>query len=394
MRRADLFLLACFAAVSRLFLVKSHVRETDQMHSPIRAIAAFCLMLVTSATALAQNGDALRLQLVRIMDPTGFEKPLTAATSVIPADWTAKGGVIWNATGTCTLGQTVDWIATSGDGKAFIQLMPNPGWQFNSLGVPASQDCLNAAFKSADEYARSFVSQLPGGKVTAIERDPQTTAALSQYPFRYESKGDPYARSWWDAASVSFDYRQDGVPYSGVVILFTTHSYNLSGHSYGYGAPLETGFGLAMSRIVMAAPKERAEAYLPAFYVFLKNFQSDPEWSERMARHNARLASDNMKASANVSNIISQTYSDISDMSMKGWSDRNASSDRMQANTVEVIKGVETYGADTPTGQIELPNQYDRAFQLNDGSFVVTNNVMFEPYRDTGLDGTELKTVP
>ena len=66
----------------------------------------------------------------------------------------------------------------------------------------------------------------------------------------------------------------------------------------------------------------------------------------------------------------------------------------MQANTVEVIKGVETYGADTPTGQIELPNQYDRAFQLNDGSFVVTNNVMFEPYRDTGLDGTELKTVP
>jgi len=51
---------------------------------------------------------------------------------------------------------------------------------------------------------------------------------------------------------------------------------------------------------------------------------------------------------------------------------------------------VETYDADVPTGQVELPSGYDRAFQLNDDTFVVTNDAFYEPFRDSGIDGREL----
>jgi hypothetical protein len=75
---------------------------------------------------------------------------------------------------------------------------------------------------------------------------------------------------------------------------------------------------------------------------------------------------------------------------MESWRRQNDSSDRTQRETSEWIRDVETYDADVPTGQIELPSGYDRAFQLNADTFVVTNDAFYEPFRDSGIDGREL----
>ena len=109
-----------------------------------------------------------------------------------------------------------------------------------------------------------------------------------------------------------------------------------------------------------------------------------------MNRYNQQMNQQALQSSRKISSIISNTYSEISDMNMESWRKRNESSDRMQRETSEAIRGVETYDADTPTGQIELPSGYDRAFQLNDDTFVVTNDAFYEPYRDSGIDGREL----
>ncbi|MCA8899709.1 MAG: hypothetical protein KDA53_00495 [Hyphomonas sp.] len=364
----------------------------------VRLIAALSVGLVAAAGATAAgqgasatNAGEMRLKLTTVMDPTGFEKPMAAARTVIPADWTTKGGVIWRVNGgDCNTGQSVDWTATSADGKAMIRMLPSASWQFNNQGLPIGRGCIPAAFTSSDQYVNGFISQLTNAKITGVERDKQTTDFLSQYPFYTEMPGDPYMKTWWDAASVSFTYDQGGEEYTAAMIVFSMHNYTVSGHSYGFGAPMEMGYGMAMNQILLAAPTDEFAKHVPAFLLFLKNYQVDPEWQARMNKHSAKMSKDAIETSKKISGIISSTYSDISDKSMISWRKQNESSDYLQRETSEMIRGVETFDADTPTGQIELPSGYDRAFQLNDDTFVVTNDAFYEPFRDSGIEGREL----
>ena len=356
-----------------------------------RMVAALALSLAAAGAARAEAPGEMRFRIAKIMDQTGFEKPLVAGTSAIPADWTEEGGIVWRTTGQCTLGATANWAATSPDGKSTIRLMPNTAWQYNNSGNPIPQDCMAGAFNSADDYVRQVLgSQLQNMQIVDVERDPQLSQVLAQQPFSYEMPGDPYARAWWDAASVTFTYRYEGEAYTATLILVTMHNYMMSGQSYGFGAPMEFSNGATIAQILLAAPTKQFTEQVPAFLMFLKNYQPGAEWQARMDAYNARMAKDRQRTNGEISKIISDTYSDISDMSMQSWRKQNQSSDYTQRETSEWMRDVETYDADTPTGQIELPSGYDRAFQLNDDTFVVTNDAFYEPFRDSGIDGREL----
>lgn len=340
-------------------------------------------------TARAQSPENMRLQLTRIMDPTGFEKPMTSATSVIPADWTTKGGVIWRTGMDCNMGYTMDWTATSPDGEAMIRMLPTASWRYNNQGMPNGQGCIPGAFNSAEDYVRGFVTQLDNPQIISVERDPATSRLLSQPPFSYEFQGDPYSKNWWDAASVTFDYEHEGKAYTASMILFTMHNYTLSGHSFGMGQPLEMGYGVAASQILMAAPKDTFAEHVPAFLLFMKNYQTDPQWQKRINAYLESIRPPNRPRQPDTSSIVSDTYDEISDMSMESWRKRNGMTDTGQRETSEWIRGVETYNADTPTGQVELPLGYDRAFQMDDGSFVVTNDRFFDPMSGQELNATQ-----
>lgn len=351
-----------------------------------RVAAAFAFAFCSAAGATAQGEGDMRLSLVKIMDPSGFEKPMAAATTVLPADWTTQGGVIWRFNmDSCNNGQSVDWIAKSGDGKAFIQMSPSQMWQFNNQGMPVQQGCVPASFRTADEYVAAYISQMPNARVTGVERSPEVSQVLAREPFSYEFQGDPYSNNWMDAAVVSVEFDYQGERYAGSMVVWTSHNYTVSGHSYGFGQALEMGYGMALTQIMMAAPKDDIADYAQAFQLFMKNYRNDPEWSARMAQHNRTISEINRRGLEERGRIMSKTYSDLSDASMKSWRERDAASDRGQRATSEWIRDVETYDADTPTGQIELPTGYDRAFQMNDGSFVVTNDAFYDP-----MDGRQL----
>ena len=367
----------------------------------VRLAAALSVGIAAATTAMGEAPGEMRLKMTKIMDPTGFEKPMAAAYTVIPADWMTKGGVIWRTTGDCQIGATPDWSATSPDGKAEISMPPANGWRFNNMGMPVPKDCIPAAFSTADEYVGALISQLQWARIVDVERDETLMKILSQPPFYSEMPGDPYTRNWWDAAAVTFTYVQEGEDYTATMIVFTMHIYMLSGHSYGMGTPLETGYGGSMVQILLSAPSNRFNEYVPAFLMFLKNYQAGPEWQAHMDKHNAAISQQALASSRNISKIMSGSNSDISDMSMESWRRRNEISDRSQRETSEWIRDVETYSADTPTGQIELPSGFDRAFQLNDDTFVVTNDTFvvtndafYEPFRDSGIDGRELSAAP
>jgi len=136
-----------------------------------------------------------------------------------------------------------------------------------------------------------------------------------------------------------------------------------------------------------------------------KSMKSNPAWQSRMAKYhaknaktqadsNAKIAAINRKGAADRARISSNTNSDILDMQMDSWRRQQDSSDRGQREFSETMREVETYNDPYYGGTVELDSNYDRAFQLDDGTNILTNDPSFDPYAVTGQDGQELEPTP
>lgn len=352
------------------------------------ALAAASLAVASAAPAEAKS-NKFQVKIEKIMDPTGFEKPMTAATLLLPADWKSEGGVIYDMNDQCLVAPKVNWMAKSPDGKSAIAYLPNFAWAQNNMGYPNPQGCLSAGFGNAEQVAQYMVGRLPQGRVTGNEKDPKVMRMFA--PFNTEIPGDPYMKYWFDMTETRFTFREGGIEYEGIMSVLTIHTYMQSGQSMVYMTgmpPMETLTGNTLVVTAYTAPK--GEFNEGIYRLAMTNYRVDPEWNRRNMQVMAKTRKVSMEEARKRSQIISDTYSDISDMSMDSWKRRQASSDYSQRETSEMIRGVETYNADTPTGQIELPSGYDSAWQLNDGTFVVTDDTFYDPWRDSGQEGTRL----
>ena len=70
---------------------------------------------------------------------------------------------------------------------------------------------------------------------------------------------------------------------------------------------------------------------------------------------------------------------------------QSESFDRSSRETSEAIRGVETYDVPYHGGTVQLDSTYERAWQLPDGSYVLSNDALFDPGRDLGVDATRLE---
>jgi len=122
-----------------------------------------------------------------------------------------------------------------------------------------------------------------------------------------------------------------------------------------------------------------------------KTIRPEPEWSRRISQHNAKIAQTNIQGARERSKIIAQTGEEIRQMQADSWRQQSDSFDRMSRESSEAIRGVETYNDPYYGGTVELDNTYENAWQLNDGTYVLTDDAMFKPFRDLGVDGQRLE---
>lgn len=349
---------------------------------------------IQTAGAAAQKPlppGAWRVKRTVLMDRNGFEKPLPAMTMLIPADWSGDGGVVWGQNTACGggSGYTVQYSAASPDGRSGLQILPSFNWSWNNIAGPqGAGGCPFLRIGNVRQYLEYFVSQTrPGARV--IDFRPRNDVADKYKMFNSSTPmvgGD--MRIWVEAGEVLVAYNAGGVDTRetiGVVAMFS-RSY-MEG---GMGMPAsEFLSGAALSGFAMRAPNGQLDF---AFAEMVRNSgRPEPEWSARIAEHNAKIARTNLKGARDRSAIIAQTGEEIRQMQNDTWRRQNESSDRMQRESVEAIRGVETYNDPYYGGTVQLDHTYDNAWQLGDGSYVLTNDVMFEPMRDLGVEGQKLE---
>jgi len=105
-----------------------------------------------------------------------------------------------------------------------------------------------------------------------------------------------------------------------------------------------------------------------------------------------KIAGIQAKGISNRAAITSKANAEISQIIREGEEYRQRVMDKSHEKWSRVIREVEVYD-DPLEGRIELPNTYDRAFRLGDGSYWMTNDPNFDPYQNLGLNGTELNRI-
>lgn len=319
---------------------------------------------------------------------------MVAYTMFVPVGWRAEGGIEYAQLNSCSPPSRINWKATAPDNSGALQIIPEEKW--TSANFPLPEDgCPRAKVSAARPYLEWWVQRnRPGAKVLDY-RERQDLAA----PLKAIARNSQGMRSWADAGEILIAYQQNG---KAVREAISSASFHILTElpSLNPGQSQQLLQGMAGPGFAMRMPEGALNFKM--IEALRQSIHSAPEWQARMNQaanernritmeSNRAIAETNRREAAKRSEIIAQTGREIADMQMGAWQSKNESMDRQQRETIEGIRGVETYNDPHYGGTVQLSNQYQHAWQLRDGSYVLTDDVNFDPSRDLGINGSRLK---
>jgi hypothetical protein len=325
-----------------------------------------------------------------IIDASGFEQPLAASTLFIPHGWVTQGGVLWGNEFMCTNGYNVNWSATSPDGLTTISVLPQEKWETNNYGAgPSTPGCASAPYTDTKAYLSSVVQRWrPGARLLDYRKRLDLEQQLAKFN---ASTPMPLgqSRTWVDAGEILFAYNDRGRDMRGAVAASVVFSLMQSNAGMGVMNALTA---MAFPAYGVTAPN--GQLHLGFFEAIRRTIQPNPQWERRISGHNAAIGKVTIEESRKRADMIARSNQEISRIREEAWNSYQESSDRRAREFGELMRGVETYNdPHAPGGTVELSHNYGNAWRLNDGSYVLTNDVNFEPWRDLGLEGRKLENV-
>lgn len=332
---------------------------------------------------------ALRVEPAVILDATGFEAPIAASTLLLPHGWTTQGGVLWGREHLCTNGYVLDWSATSPDGTQRIAVLPQLRWESNNYGAgPSTPGCPLAPYTNVRQVLEAMAARLrPDAQVEGfrvredLQRELARFNATTPMPM-----GE--ARTWVEAGELSLAYTENGRAMRAIVAAAAVFSLMRS-NAAGMGT-MDAFSGSTFPAWAASAPADAFDAGF--FEAIRRSIRGAPQWEARIAGHNAAIGRVALEESRKRSAAIAESNAAIAQIRSEAWAAQQESADRRAREFGELIKGVETYDdANAPGGQVELSASADQAWRLDDGSYVLTTDPSFDPWRDLGVEGKRLE---
>lgn len=356
----------------------------------VAGLAATLFGLATAA--LAQGGNALRVREVEIIDQNGFERPIPAARMLVPHDWQAQGGVMWNPTSPCGQSGIFEWAAWSPDGLYGVELMPNTTWQMNNLPPQfQTQDpCPKRNATSARQYLEQLVQERRPGARVLDYRDRPDLVQASGVTERRTPMAMGELRQWAESGEVLLGYTYNGTPRREVIQATVIFTHSIM-QNVALGGTTENLAVIAMPAFAFRAPDGRLDFTMAES--LRSSIRSDPEYDRRMAAHYQTINRIQAKGTADRAAATQRHGDEMLDIINQGYENRQRIMDEGHDRFSRVIREVDVYN-DPLDGQVELPSHYNRAWRLDGGDYLLSNDLNFEPWRDLGVNGTEMERLP
>ncbi len=342
-----------------------------------------------------------------ILDATGFAQPMAAASLFIPHGWQTSGGVFWAREFLCTNGYNFNWTAVSPDGLMSIAVWPQAAWEANTTGTASTQPgCPLLNINSVRGYLEGLVQQmLPNARVLDFRERPDLQQALNSPPSRTAMPlGE--LRSWSESGEVLFGFVHQDREMRGTVAASVKFNLMVTDTSSMFAKDptvtgLNTGQYPTRSEHLSAFANPAFAAMAPDgmldfnfFEGLRRSIRPVDSWSAAINGHNLRIGQVALEESRKRSQIINDSNAEISRIRQQTWNAQQESADRRAREFGEVIRGVQSYvDPDAPGGTVEQSIQYESVWRLNDGSYVLSDDPNFEPWRDLQLEGRKLEPV-
>jgi hypothetical protein len=111
------------------------------------------------------------------------------------------------------------------------------------------------------------------------------------------------------------------------------------------------------------------------------------------AWHENEMAAISARGAAQRAAIRSDTIREVGRINAEGYARRQESQDRMHRNNVDTLREINRYHDPGSNRQVELSSHQNHGWRLDNGAYVSTNNPNFDPQRDLGVGGQEMKRV-
>jgi hypothetical protein len=353
----------------------------------------------------------------RIMDPSGFEKPMLAATALVPAGWKADGKVVWAPHGQCGPDYALQWQALSPDASSAVSMLPAPNWMGVRTAFPFQQSdtCPQAFHTSAREWLEATARQiLPGARVLdyrSLDEEVrplrEMLAQLPPLPVVQGFEGNVVIEAGEILVAFEENGRDMRAALSGTATIARTRLADIMTSQLIMDQVQGTPSGITLVK----APNGSLDLDLRRRV--LTSVRYDSGWARRIAEFNARKQAQTAQTSAQIMSMNAAASADRLRASqaahearmgslretqniMNGiYEDRQLTNDRMHRERIEAIRGVETYADPVAGAPVQLDNNYQHAWRVNgrDDTYILSNDVNFDP-RNHGVDAQQLQRLP
>jgi len=352
----------------------------------------------TLAPAAPLPPGVVQVSRIDIPDPSGFERPMTAASTFIPAGWRSEGGVVWSPLGQCGGDYALRWRAMAPDGSESIETFPVPSWSAVRTSLPIDQktSCTAAQWRTAKEFLEAAAQQMfQGARLLDYRQRPDEAKPFQDMIAQFGSMNTELMQSTMnvDAGELLVAYQDNGRDMRAVISaqVFITEA-RFADVMNPSQTSMEALNGLPLNFTIVRAPNGRLDFGLRKRVASSTRY--NPEWSARIAEFERRKSKQQMDASAAAHAARMDAIREQGKLINGMYEERQIASDRNQREFIESIRGVETYHDPVSGSPVQLDNTYSHAWRVagQDNTYILSNDPNFDPNRHN-IEARQLQAI-
>lgn len=360
-----------------------------------RIICAYCgsslIRRTSSSGELAAGEWGTCLKAVTCIDQQGIGTE--AFRMLIPADWEFEGGVQWLMDNP-GMPAVIRFRAYSPHGEEAFEAFPNMPFYWTNNPMVTTMFPVGSLYYGNEirppapalQVLQEIVvprcrGQAPDLRVADHEHLPDLPCKLRA--------GSPAASDGVtsaDGARVRIHYRQGEREIEedlfGIVEISQTSTPMFMG-------AMDNIFWMAGYLFSFRTLAGRLDGLSDVFMAIVRSFRLNPQWYARYTQVSQYLIQNQIQQIRHIgqiSQIISQTGDQISDMIMDSYHQRQETVDRISTQFSQSIRGVDEYHDPFEGHGVELPGGYDNAWSNALGEYVLTNDPSYDPNIGSNLN--------
>lgn len=329
-------------------------------------------------------------QRVRVKDQNGFGQPVEAYSLLLPKGWRTEGGVSWVINVSCPADAVQNRLtATSEDGAFRLEVFPQRNWQwyddpmllqnaqnaaqFSGGGCPLGRpfdagQYLEQVFLPGELRGATLISQRPDEQLGRLMREQAQRANATFQAGGVQIESRPSAV----IGRIQWPDRRIGIALCAVEQTVGFMPNLINGGTYASYQCRAT------VRTVLSAPAGREADAEKLLATIVASLRINPDWQSAVQSVYNNIARVELRETAKRAAIWRQTQNEISDIQRRTWEERQASQDRIAEGWGKALRGVDTWSEPGGT-TIELSAGYNEAWSKGDGTYILSNDALFDP---------------